>query len=88
MPQLEITEVVLVNCNIIKNQYQHDLTVICTVVPNKPSCHILNIFPTNHIYSETFHSEFSLKYTLLIRFCGARDKHRMNLTLVINDESI
>ena len=32
---LEITEVVLVLCNILNNDYQHDLRVLCTFFPNK-----------------------------------------------------
>ena len=33
---LEITEVVLVNCNIANNDYQQDSKVLDTLVPNKP----------------------------------------------------
>ena len=32
---LEITEVVLVHCNIVNNDYQHDSIVLYTIVPNK-----------------------------------------------------
>ena len=67
VPQLEINEVVLVHCNIVNNQHQHDLTVLRTVVPNKSSYHLLNIFQTNHINPEKFYLEFSLKYRLLIQ---------------------
>ena len=33
--QLEIAEVVWVHCNIVNNDYQHYLRVLCTFVPNK-----------------------------------------------------
>ena len=33
---LEITEVVLVHCNILNNDYQQDSRVLYTFVPNKP----------------------------------------------------
>ena len=33
---LEITEVVLVHCNIVNNDYQQDSRVLYTLVPNKP----------------------------------------------------
>ena len=33
---LEITEVVLVHCNIVNNDYQHDSRVFYTFIPNKP----------------------------------------------------
>ena len=35
VPHLEITEVVLVHCNIVKNEYQQDSRVSYTFVPNK-----------------------------------------------------
>ena len=33
---LEITEVVLVHCNIVNNDYEQDSRVLYTFVPNKP----------------------------------------------------
>ena len=33
---LEITEVILVHCNIVNNDYQHDSRVLYTFFPNKP----------------------------------------------------
>ena len=35
VPHLEITEVVLIHCNIVKNDYQQDSRVIYKLVPNK-----------------------------------------------------
>ena len=35
LPHLEITEVVLVHCNVAKNNYQQDSTVLYTFIPNK-----------------------------------------------------
>ena len=35
IPHLEITEVVLVHCNIINNDYQQDLRALYTFLPNK-----------------------------------------------------
>ena len=35
LPHLEITEVVLVHCNIVNNDYQQDARVFYTSVPNK-----------------------------------------------------
>ena len=54
--QLELTEVILVNCNIFNNQYQQDSKVLRTVVTNKSFGQLLNISPSSRIYSETFHS--------------------------------
>ena len=36
LPHIEITEVVLVHCNIVNNDYQQDSRVLYTFVPNKP----------------------------------------------------
>ena len=36
VPHLEITEVILVHCNIVNNDYQKDSGVLYTFVPNKP----------------------------------------------------
>ena len=36
VPHLEITEVVLVHCNIVNNDYEQDSRVLYTFVPNKP----------------------------------------------------
>ena len=58
VPHLEITEVVLVHCNIVNNDYQQDSRVLYTVVPNKPSGSLFEISPTNHIVLKTFNSEF------------------------------
>ena len=35
VPHLEITEVVLVHCNVAKNNYQQDSTVLYAFIPNK-----------------------------------------------------
>ena len=47
---LEITEVVLVHCNIVNNDYQQDSRVLYLFVPNKPFDSLLKISPTNHIF--------------------------------------
>ena len=58
MPHLEITEVVLVHCDIANNYYQQDSRVLYTFVPNKPFSSLLEVSPTNHIFLKTFNSEY------------------------------
>ena len=58
VPYLEITEVVLVHCNLVNNYYQQDSRILYTFVPNKPLGSLLEISPTNHIFLKTFNSEF------------------------------
>ena len=55
---LEITEAVLIHCDIINNDYQQDSRVLYTFVPNKPFGSLLEISPTNHIFLKTFNSEY------------------------------
>ena len=45
VPSLEITEVVLVHCNIVTNNYQQNSTVLNTFVPNKSFVQLLYISP-------------------------------------------
>ena len=58
VPYLEITEVVLVHCNIVNNDSQQNSRVLCTFVPNKPFGSLLEVSPANHIFLRTFNSEF------------------------------
>ena len=53
VPHLEITEVALVHCNIVNNDYQQDSRVLHTFFPNKPFGSLLEISPTNHIFLKT-----------------------------------
>ena len=58
LPHLEITEVVLVHCNIFKNDYQQSSRVLHTFVPNIAFGSLLEISPKNHIFLKRFNSEF------------------------------
>ena len=58
VPHLDITEVLLVHCNIVNNDYQQDSRVLYTFVPNKTFVKLLEISPTNNIFLKTFNSEY------------------------------
>ena len=58
VPHFEITEVLLVHCNIVNNDYQQDSRILYTFVPNKPFGGLLEISPTNHIFLKIFNSEY------------------------------
>ena len=45
MLHLEITEVVLVHCNLVNNDYQQDSIMLYIFVPNKPFDSLLEISP-------------------------------------------
>ena len=55
---LEIVELVLVHCNFVNNDCQIDSRILYTFVTNKPFGSLLEISPTNHIFLESFNSEF------------------------------
>ena len=50
VPHLKITEVVLVHCNIVNNDYQQDSIVLHTFFPNKPFRSLLEMSPTNQVF--------------------------------------
>ena len=58
VPYLEITEVVLIHCNVFNNSYQQDSRLLHTFVPNRSFGQLLNISPKNFIFLKTFDSEF------------------------------
>ena len=47
---LQITEAVLLHCNIVNNDYQHDSRVLRTFVPNKSFTQLLDISSKNFIF--------------------------------------
>ena len=59
MPHLERTEVVLLHCNIVNNDYQQDSSVLYTFVPNNSFGSLLDISRANHIILKTFNSEYN-----------------------------
>ena len=59
VPPLEITQVVLIHCNIVKNDYQQDLRTLFTFVPNKSCGQLLDIWTKSFRFLKTFNSEFS-----------------------------
>ena len=57
MPHVEII-VILIHCNIFKNDYQHSLRALFTFVPNKSFSQILNISLKYFILLKHFQSKF------------------------------
>ena len=43
VPHLEITEVVLIHCNVVNNSYQQNSSILYIFVPNKSFCQLLDI---------------------------------------------
>ena len=85
VPYLEITEVVLVHCNIVKNDYQKDSRVLYTFVPNKPFGSLSEISPKNHMFLKKFDSEHHyIKIWFADQNCQPLEiQKRINLILLI-----
>ena len=86
VPHLGITEVVLIHCNIVNNNYEHDLRVLYTFIPNKLFSQLLDISLKNVISLKTFNSKFSY---IEVRFTNQNSKplkinDKINITLIIN----
>ena len=87
VPHLEITEVVLIHCNIVNNDYQQDSRALYTFVPNKTFGQLLDISPKNYVFLKTFDSEFSY---IQVWFTDQNSvpleiEDKIKITLVINE---
>ena len=85
VPKLESVEVVLVHCNLVKNDYQHISKVLFTFVPNKKFGQLLNISPHVFTMRNTVNTEFS---SVEVCFTDQNSKaleneDNVNLTLII-----
>ena len=85
VPKLESAEVVLVHCNLVKNDYQHTSKVLFIFVPNKQFRQLINISPHSLTMMNTVNTEFS---SVEVWFTDQASKaleieDNVNLTLII-----
>ena len=85
VPKLEIVEVVLVHCNLVKSDYQHTSKVLFTFVRNKKFSKLVNISPHAFTKMNTVNTEFSY---VEVSFTDQSSKaleieDNINLTLII-----
>ena len=66
-PYLEITEVVLIHCNVSNNSYQQNSRVLYNFVSNKSFGQLLDILPKNLIFLKTFDSKHCTKIKFSIK---------------------
>ena len=83
--KLESVEIVLVHCNLLKNDYQHASKVLFSVVPNKKFGQLLNFSPHVFTMMNTINTEFS---SVEVWFTDQSSKaleieDNVNLTLII-----
>ena len=75
--KLESTEVVLVYCNLVKNDYQHISKVLFKFVPSKQFGPLINISPHSLTMMSTVNTEF-----LSVKVCLKLVKH-LKLKIVL-----
>ena len=85
VPKLESVEVVLIHCNLVKNDYQHTSKVLFTFVPNKQFGQSINISPNSLTMMNTVNTEF---FSVKVWFTDQTSKalkieDNVNLTLII-----
>ena len=86
MLNVEITEVILVHCSIVNNNYQQNSRVLYTLIPNKPFGQLLDISPKNFIFLKIFNSDFSyIEVWFTDQYYKPLEiEDKTNITLVIN----
>ena len=86
VPYLEITEVVLIHCNVVNNSYQQNSRVLYTFVSNKSFGQLLDISPENFIFLKTFDSKFPYVEAWFTdqNSNPLEIEDKINITLVIN----
>ena len=85
VPKLESVEIVLVHCNLVKNDYQLTSKGLYTFVPNKEFGQLINIAPLSLTMMSTVNTEFSfVEGRFTDQFSKALEiEDNVNLTLII-----
>ena len=86
IPYLEITEVVLIHCNVVNNSYQQNSRVLYTFVSNKSFNQLSDISPENFIFLKIFDLEF-LYIEISFTYQNSNPleiEDKVNITLGIN----
>ena len=85
IPHLETVEVVLIDCNVVNNNYQENSRILYTFVPNKPFGSFVDISPSSYIFLKTINSEFQ---EIKVWFTDQNNnplevEDKINITLII-----
>ena len=86
MLSLDVVEVVLVQCNLVDNQYQQKSEVLYTFTSNKSDGYLLNVEPSNLVFLKTYNTEFD---EIMITFSDQNGRpleieDKVNLSLLAN----
>ena len=86
VPNLEVVEVVLIQCNLVENQYQQKSEVLYTVTLNKSYAYLLIVEPSNLVTLKTHKTKFD---KIAVTLTDQNDRPieivgKVNMTLLIN----
>ena len=83
--KLESVEVVLMHCNLVKNDYQHSSKVLLSFVPHEQFGQLINISPNTLTMTNTVNTEFSFVEVWFIDQASKALEidDNVNLTLII-----
>ena len=81
-----VVEVILINCNLVDNQYQQKFGVLWTFTPYKSFAYLSNTEPSNLVFLKTYNTKFD---EILVIFTDQNGRplkieDKVNLTLLIN----
>ena len=79
VPSLEVVEVVLVQCNLVDNQYQKKSNVLHTFMPNKFYAYLLNVEPSKLVFLRTYNIEFD---EIIITFTDQDGRLKQKIKLI------
>ena len=57
IPCVEVAKVVLVQCNLVDNQYQQKFDVLYTFMPNKSYAYLINVEPSKLVLLKTYNTD-------------------------------
>ena len=85
VPKLEYVEVVLVHCDLVKNDYQYSSKVLFSFVPNKQFGQLINFSPNTLTMMNTVNTEVShIEVWFTDQFNKPLEiEDNINLTLII-----
>ena len=85
VPSREVVEAVVVQCDLVDNQYQQKSEVLYTFTPNKFCAYLLNDEPSNLLFLKTYNTEFD---EIIVIFMNQNGKpleieDKVNLTFLL-----
>ena len=84
MLSLEVVEVVLVQYNVVDNQYQSKSEILCIFIPNESYAYLSNVKPSNLVSLKIYNTEFD---EIFVKLDGnSRNVEEIIIALQTRDE--